>query len=68
MFSHIADSNVKYRRLLEGIWQCLFRAITIFIITDPVIPFLGLYPREKYLKYGKEISLQKCLLGTLFIM
>lgn len=63
-----ASSNVKYRTLLESIWQYLFRAMEVFIITDPVIPFLELYPREKYPKYEKERNLQKCLVVTLLIM
>lgn len=67
IFSYIADSNVKYRTFLASIWQCLFRVIKMFVNTDPVIPFLGLYSSEKYPKYGKEVSLQKCLLATLFI-
>jgi len=28
----------------------------VFIIPDPVIPFLGFYPREEYSKYEKERS------------
>lgn len=40
----------------------------VFIITDPVIPFLELYPREEYPKYEKERNLQKCLVGTLLTM
>ena len=67
IYFYIASSNVKYMPLLKNVWQCLFRAMEVFIITDPVIPFLEFYPREEYSKYEKERSWQKCLFGT-FIM
>lgn len=44
--THIADGNRNWKT----IWQFLIKCIhTLFLLYDSVIPFLDIYPRERYM-------------------